>query len=110
MAIARGHELDVPLQASGNASFALMANGKVVSWGTNSGARNTVPADLADVVRIATAGGYFGKPMVNIALKANGEIVHWGGPGSSFGTSPGGNPVDVRARTWFGFAVGVQRL
>ena len=96
----------VRLAASGNASFALMANGKVVSWGTNSGARNAVPEDLTDVVRIATAGGHFGKPMVNIALKANGEIVHWGGPGSSFGTSPGGNPVDVRARTWFGFAVG----
>jgi alpha-tubulin suppressor-like RCC1 family protein len=64
-------------------SLALLDNGTVVGWGSNSnsglGDDNSVPAlvgNLTDITAIATSGYH------NLALDADGSVWSWGGNGS----------------------------
>ncbi|TVR49623.1 MAG: hypothetical protein EA425_11790 [Puniceicoccaceae bacterium] len=63
----------LPAIAAGTThSLALLADGSVVGWGSDSYGKSTPPDGLSDVVAIA-AGQYY-----SLALRADGTVVAWG--------------------------------
>jgi hypothetical protein len=53
-------------------SLALCDDGNVLAWGDNSVGQAAVPADLRDVVSLASSGRHV------LALTRNGQVVAWG--------------------------------
>lgn len=87
---------------SGTHSLALRTDGTLVSWGNNFYGQTNVPANLSDVVAMATGGRH------TLALKADGSVVAWGD--NSFGqvtnVPPGlTNVLDVKAGLWHSLAL-----
>jgi len=67
----------VGVAAGGQHSLAVLANGSVCAWGSNSGGQLNVPASLTSAVAVA-AGDTF-----SLALTAGGGLVGWGSGGGA---------------------------
>lgn len=76
-ASAAGAGLVKQISAGFGYSLALKTDGTVYGWGNGSNGRLDIPANLNNVVAIAT-GHYLA-----LALKSDGSIVAWGGVGIS---------------------------
>jgi alpha-tubulin suppressor-like RCC1 family protein len=60
------------VSAGGSHSLALLDDGTVVAWGSDSSGECDVPANLTDVKGISAGNGY------SIAVKKDGSVVAWG--------------------------------
>jgi alpha-tubulin suppressor-like RCC1 family protein len=60
------------ITAGGGMSAAVTSRGTVVAWGDNNYGASTPPADLSDVVALASGGPH------SLALKSDGTVATWG--------------------------------
>ncbi|HEV2455860.1 MAG TPA: LamG-like jellyroll fold domain-containing protein, partial [Verrucomicrobiae bacterium] len=80
--------------------------GRVAVWGSNASGQTSVPANLTNVVAIASGS----QSLFNLALTAGGAVVGWGNNNAGQTNAPSNltNVTAIAAGSAFGMAIGSQ--
>jgi len=91
----------IEVAGSWGASFAVRADGRIVTWGSGSfSAMTNIPDSATNVAMVSTFAPQ-GSSVGNYALRTDGTVVSWGG----FSAPVLSNIVSVASGPYFGYAV-----